>query len=87
MWRAGRRERYLKRIREQRERKGLTQEELGRMLGRTQQSISSWESGTRGLKVSELPGIASALECSMADLIVQPSEPWDAAEESEKASG
>src|SRR4051794_7340078 len=50
------------RIREARERRGLTQEALGQLIGRNQHAISHYESGTRAIVVTELPAIAKALQ-------------------------
>jgi transcriptional regulator with XRE-family HTH domain len=50
------------RIREARERLGLTQEALGRLIGRTQYSISQYESGSRAIAITELPTLAQVLE-------------------------
>lgn len=49
------------RIREARERLGLTQEALGQLIGRTQYSISQYESGSRAIAITELPALARAL--------------------------
>lgn len=49
------------RIRDARERLGLTQEALGQLIGRTQYSISQYESGSRAIAITELPALARAL--------------------------
>src|SRR5258708_32010509 len=51
-----------KRIRYSREKLGITQEQLAERLGKTRNTISSYESGTRLLSISELPQLAAALE-------------------------
>ncbi len=50
------------RIREAREKLDLTQEQLADRLGKTRNTISSYETGTRILSISELPDLAKALE-------------------------
>lgn len=50
------------RIREARERLGLTQEELAFRINKTQNSISTYESGTRSIRLTELDTLAKALE-------------------------
>lgn len=49
------------RIREARERLGLTQEALAELIGRDQHTISHYETGSRALIVTELPALARAL--------------------------
>ena len=51
-----------KRIRQAREQLGLTQEQLAQRLGKTRNTISSYETGTRILSIAELPDLAEALE-------------------------
>lgn len=48
-------------IREARENLGITQEELAMRIGKTQNAISGYENGSRGIHISELPDLASAL--------------------------
>ena len=55
-----------KRIREARERLGMTQEELAEKLNKAQNAISSYENGTRAIRISELPDLANALEVPIA---------------------
>jgi len=50
------------RIKEAREHLGLTQEELAARIGKTQNSISLYEKGSRAIRVSELDDLAKALE-------------------------
>jgi len=53
------------RIRIAREQKGLSQSELAEIVGKDQRVISAIERGVRGLDVTELPAIASALDVSL----------------------
>lgn len=48
-------------IRNIRKRKGLTQEELGRLLGVGKSAVSRWESGERDVTLGTIRSIASAL--------------------------
>jgi transcriptional regulator with XRE-family HTH domain len=50
------------RIREAREGLGLTQEELGTLIGRNRETISHYEIGNRAIAVTELPTLAQALK-------------------------
>jgi transcriptional regulator with XRE-family HTH domain len=54
------------RIRKARERLGISQGELARRLGKSQNTISSYENGTRTFRVSELPQFAEELEVPIA---------------------
>lgn len=49
------------RIRRAREEIGITQEELAARVGKSQDSISLYENGTRGVQSSDLPAFAEAL--------------------------
>lgn len=50
------------RIRESRERLNLTQGELAELIGRTQDTVSSYELGNRAIRITELPALARALK-------------------------
>lgn len=50
------------RIREAREHLGMTQEELADVIGRTQDTISSYELGNRAIRITELPALARVLK-------------------------
>lgn len=50
-----------KKIKEAREKAGLTQEELGKKTGYSAMGISYFEKGLRGIKISDLEVIAKAL--------------------------
>jgi repressor LexA len=51
-----------KRIRQAREQKGLSQEELAAHVSRDQRAISEYENGKRRLSVTDLPTFASVLD-------------------------
>ena len=53
------------RIRDARRRGGVTQSELGRMLGVSNSTISEWESGNRGVPINVVSEIAKALNVSV----------------------
>lgn len=50
------------RIREAREAKGMSQEQLAELISRDQRSVSEYESGKRRIYANDLPTIARALE-------------------------
>lgn len=54
-----------RRIRTAREALNLTQTELANLVGKTQNTISNYESGQRALRVDELPVLAEALKVSI----------------------
>ena len=57
-----------KNIAESRKKRGLTQEELGAMLGVTNQAVSKWENRTSLPDITLLPAIAEALGVTLNDL-------------------
>ena len=59
---------YLK-IKEIREKKGLTQLELANKLGTTYQVISDYERNKRTPSIERAMQLADALECSLDDLV------------------
>ena len=63
-------------IKNMRRKKGLTQEELGSLLGVGKSAISRWESGEREVTLGTMRGIASALDVPLEYLIegMNPSE-------------
>lgn len=56
------------RIRELRERRGLTGTELARMTGVTLPAVIGWENGSKTPTTDKLPTIAAVLECEIGDL-------------------
>lgn len=62
-------------IMERRKRKGFTQTELAEQLGIEQHSLSRIEKGVIAPKFSRLRDIALALDCTVADLFRQTSDP------------
>jgi transcriptional regulator with XRE-family HTH domain len=56
-------------VRAERARRGLSQSELGAMLGWSQTKVSQVESGARRLYAHELPEVCSALEISLMRLL------------------
>ena len=57
------------RVREMRERAGLTQKQLADRLGITQQSVYYYESGDRDIKASVLVEMSQILGCTVSDLL------------------
>lgn len=57
------------RLKEMRERAGMTQQELSERLGITQQSVYYYEKGSRDIKASMLMSMASALGCTVSELL------------------
>lgn len=53
----------------------MSQEKLAEEIGSTKSSISRWESGERDITLSALAAIAEALNCSVAELIDDPTHP------------
>jgi transcriptional regulator with XRE-family HTH domain len=62
---------YGKRIKQLREKAGMTQADLGKALGVTHSAISLIESGDRGLNVETADKIAQALGVSLVELITE----------------
>ena len=56
-------------VKEMRERAGLTQKQLAEALGVTQQSIYYYESGDRDIKASVLIDMSKVLNCTVSDLL------------------
>lgn len=63
------REEIVETIARLREERGVSQAELGELLGIDQSSVSKLESGERGLTAAELATIAEFFETSVEDLI------------------
>ncbi|MCZ8100737.1 MAG: helix-turn-helix transcriptional regulator [Burkholderiales bacterium] len=62
-------------LREWREHRGLTQDQLAQRVGRSKGQISGWESGSRGLRQSVAAELAVALGISINDLYRDPIAP------------
>lgn len=56
-------------VKEMRERAGMTQRQLADALGMTQQSIYYYESGDRDIKASVLIEMSNVLGCTVSDLL------------------
>lgn len=55
-------------LRDKRNKRGLTQAELGRILGVSFQAVSQWERGETTPTIDLLPVLAAALHCDIGDL-------------------
>lgn len=55
---------------ELRREKGLTQKQLGDMLGVTNKAVSKWENGSAIPRIQLLPKLAEILECSQEELFL-----------------
>lgn len=64
-----------RRVRMQREDRGLTQESLAKLIGLKRTSITNVENGKQKLLVHTFWDLARALEVRPADLLPQPVEP------------
>ena len=53
------------RIKQAREERGISQEELARLLSRDQRAISEYENGKRRLAAIDLPALAKVLDVSL----------------------
>ncbi len=60
------------RIKDIRQQKNLSQKELGRLLGVSQQMIGQWESATANLTLETISKIATALNVNINDLLESP---------------
>ena len=56
-------------IREYRSAEGLTQKQLGRMLGASAQSVCKWERGVCYPDITLLPAIAEQIGCTVDELL------------------
>lgn len=54
-----------------RERAGITQESLAKLLGVTQGAVAHWENGYSAPTASKIPAIAAALGCTVNDLFAE----------------
>ena len=65
------------RIKEQRIKMGMTQEELAEKVGIGQQSLSRMEQGKTAPRFERLQNLADALDCRVVDLFAEPQESAD----------
>lgn len=66
-----------KRIREARQAKGLSQEQLGERLGVSFQAVSSWETGKYMPDSDHLPALSGALDLSLDALFTDAEKNWE----------
>lgn len=59
----------MKTIEEARKAKGMTQEQLAKLLGITQGAVAQWENGLTHPSFQMLPKVASALGVTVDELI------------------
>ena len=59
----------MKNIKRLRQRKGLTQEELGSKLHVTRQAVSNWETGKNQPDIEILKSLAETLEVDVSELL------------------
>lgn len=62
------------RIKEVRKSKGLTQKELGKLLGVSASAVSQFESDNANIKTDTLSKIAEALDCHVMPLLIDKKE-------------
>jgi transcriptional regulator with XRE-family HTH domain len=62
-------------LREWREHRGLTQDQLAQRIGKAKGQVSGWESGSRGLRQDMAADLAYALDISIDDLYRDPAAP------------
>lgn len=55
-------------IKNKRESKNLTQEELGQILGVNRSTVAMWETGEAFPRADKLPTLAKVLDCNIEDL-------------------
>ncbi|WP_298625464.1 helix-turn-helix transcriptional regulator [uncultured Senegalimassilia sp.] len=56
------------RVRSLRKRRGLTQAELGKLVGSSQRVISSWETGETTLSLPDAVDLCNVLNCTLDEL-------------------
>lgn len=61
-------------IRQYRQKKGISQSQLADMLGVRQSTVAMWESGINKPRTDKLMEIAKVLGCTVADLLAEPAE-------------
>ena len=57
------------RIKHQRKKKNLTQQEFAQMIGDKQNSVSAWERDTRTPTLSKVKQICTTLECTSEEIL------------------
>ena len=62
-------------IKEARKAAGLTQKELGAIVGKSEATVCEWENGKRSPEVDLLPVIATRLNTSIAALLGEDAQP------------
>ena len=70
-------ERIGKRIREARQAKGLSQEQLGEKLGVSFQAVSTWETGRFIPDSDHLPALSRELDLSLDALFAESEKDWE----------
>ena len=70
-------ERIGKRIREARQAKGLSQEQLGEKLGVSFQAVSTWETGRFIPDSDHLPALSGELDLSLDALFAESEKDWE----------
>lgn len=58
-------------LKELRQRKGMTQADLARIVGVTQSLVAQWERGASMPSAAKLPEIAKALDCTIDELFAR----------------
>lgn len=61
-------------LKKQREKRGITQAELAKKLGVTQEAVTKWETGRNKPRASTLIKLAEILDCSVDELLKEEKE-------------
>ena len=56
-------------IKEKRQAKNLTQEELAKIMGVDRSTVTKWENGQANPKISALPTLANTFGCTVDELL------------------
>lgn len=59
----------MKKLKEKREQKALTQAQLGRLVGLSYRTIYQYETGRREPNLKTLRALASALNCTIDEIV------------------
>lgn len=59
----------MKKLKEMRRKKGLTQEQLGKLIGVSYRTIYQYETGRREPNLKGLRALANALNCRIDDIV------------------